>query len=182
MRSVLICVMVLAAGCAYNPEKGEKVGREESARLDPAARPLSTFRHYEVKPMTLADAVREEEDKVVEADKLKEKHQAMLSKLLEEWNSADKEGRSGTLVIEPHLVHLRIVSGGARFFAGAFAGGSEVEMDLNLVDKDTGESVGKPRISREAGAIAGAWSIGKSDDNLLDYIVEISHQYLLMNY
>jgi len=55
-------------------------------------------------------------------------------------------------------------------------------MDLILVDKETGEEIGRTRIQRAAGAFAGAWSIGMTDKSLLDYIVDITYQYLVDNF
>ena len=77
---------------------------------------------------------------------------------------------------------LRIVSGGARFWAGALVGDSHIDLDLVLIDGKTGVVIEKARIRKEAGAMTGAWSIGKSDDNLHDYIAHIVHRYLLENY
>ena len=84
--------------------------------------------------------------------------------------------------IQPQVVSLRVISGTTRFFAGAFAGQSDISMDLVLVDKDTGVEIGRARVQRAAGAFAGAWSIGMTDRNLLDYIVDIAYQYLVDNY
>ena len=182
MRILAIICVLLVTGCAYNPEKGEQAGREESARMETTTKPLSSFKHYDVKPMAMVAEISGDEKKLAEAKLLDEKFQAMMSELIKEWSADDKSGKAGTLVIQPSLERLRVVSGGARFFVGVFAGGSEIEMDLILTDGVSGSSVGKPRINRESGAWAGAWTFGKADDNLLDYIVEISHQYLLKNY
>jgi len=84
--------------------------------------------------------------------------------------------------IQPRVVSLRVISGTTRFFAGAFAGQSEISMDLILLDKETGEEIGRTRVQRAAGAFAGAWSIGMTDKSLLDYIVDIAYQYLVDNY
>jgi len=55
-------------------------------------------------------------------------------------------------------------------------------LDLKLIDGDTEEVIANPRINRDADAMAGAWSIGQSDDNLLEYISYITHEYLASNY
>ncbi len=77
---------------------------------------------------------------------------------------------------------IRVISGGARFWAGALAGDSFIDMDLKLVDGATGESIAAVKIYRNASAMTGGWSIGKSDQNLDDYIVSIVHEYLSDNY
>ena len=77
---------------------------------------------------------------------------------------------------------MRVVSGGNRFWAGAFAGDSFIDMNLILVDEETGEVISNVRVERNADSMTGAWSIGKSDQNLDEYIVSIVHEYLEENY
>jgi len=119
---------------------------------------------------------------VAEAQEFERNLQAKLNPLLSEWNAAESEGARGTLSIQTTLTKLKIVSGGARFWAGAYAGDSFIDMDLELVDKATGEQIASTRVRRDADSMTGAWSIGKSDQNLDDYIVSIVHQYLADNY
>jgi hypothetical protein len=51
-------------------------------------------------------------------------------------------------------------------------------MTLRLIDATTGELIASPRVRMDAGGLAGAWSIGKSDQNLDEYIVSIVYEYL----
>jgi hypothetical protein len=74
------------------------------------------------------------------------------------------------------------VSGGARFWAGAMAGESIVDVDLLLVDSTSGKRVAQARVTRGSGAMVGGWSVGATDRNLLDYIVDICHEYLAQSY
>lgn len=55
-------------------------------------------------------------------------------------------------------------------------------MQLKLTEKESGAVVGQVDIRRTASAMAGAWSIGKSDKNLMLYIADIAHQYLEDNF
>jgi hypothetical protein len=55
-------------------------------------------------------------------------------------------------------------------------------MDLVMTEQGTGQQVAKPRITRSADAMTGGWSIGKSDQNLLDYIASIAYEYMAVNY
>ena len=84
--------------------------------------------------------------------------------------------------IQPRVVSLRVISVTTRLWIGAWAGQSEISMDLILLDKETGEKIGRTRVQRAAGAYAGAWSHGMTDKSLLDYIVDITYQYLVDNY
>jgi len=182
MKKVFICLLVLVlGGCAANPAKLATVAQEESARMAPTSEPLSAFGKFELQPMTLSDAVSSDSGKVRQAKVLEEKLRAKLLPLFEEWErDADQTGRK--LLVQPALVNLRIVSGGARFWVGAFAGDSSIDMDLKLVDADTGKLIGQPRINKGSGGVAGGWTVGATDRNLLDYVAAISNQYLMANY
>ena len=182
MKAILVFVMALLAACAADPEKVQAVADAESARLERPIRPLSRFSVFQLKPMAFSTAIEEEEGKLEEAQEFEQNLNDKLLPLLESWNAASKEGSRGTLSIETELQGLKIVSGGARFWAGAFAGDSFIDMDLRLIDADTGEAIADVRVQRNAGAMGGAWSIGKSDQNLDEYIVSIVYDYLSDSY
>lgn len=182
MKKFAVLVLVFLAGCTATPEKLNKVAAIEANRAAKPSKPLSAFSSYELRPITLSDKIKSEPEKVEQAAVLDQKINEKLLPLFADWSSSDDTGRSGTLIVQPELVSLRIVSGGARFFAGAFAGGSKIDMDLVLIDSSTNDVIAKPRITKDAGAMTGAWSIGQSDKNLHDYISHIAYQYLLMNY
>ena len=182
MRKVLICLCVLTlAGCAANPEKLATVAQEESSRMVATTEPLSAFGTFELHPMVMSDAVSSDSGKVKQAKLLEEKLRAKLIPLFEKWQrDGNHTGRK--LLVQPSLVSIRIVSGGARFWAGGLAGDSNIDLDLKLVDAATGAVVGKPRINKGSGGIAGGWTVGATDRNLLDYVAAISSQYLVANY
>jgi hypothetical protein len=52
-----------------------------------------------------------------------------------------------TLRIEPRIQHVEFITGGKRFRAGAFAGGSAVLMTVKLTDAATGDVVAGPAFS-----------------------------------
>jgi hypothetical protein len=182
MKAIFVFVIALLAACAADPGKVQAVADAESARLERPTRPLSSFSGFELKPMVFSTAIKEEEGKLEEAQEFEQNLNGKLLPLLESWNAARKEGSRGTLSIETELKGLRIISGGARFWAGAFAGDSFIDVDLRLIDAGTGEEIADVRVQRNAGAMGGAWSIGKSDQNLDEYIVTIIYDYLSDNY
>lgn len=150
---------------------------EEAVAVMPAPeRSLAEFASFRLDPMRRAAEISGEEAKNDYATKLEEKLTARLTPLFQEWHAA--RGGTGTLVVRPDLEKLRIVSSGARFWAGSFAGSSEIELTLVLTDAETGDVIGQPQVGRSAGGMAGGWSVGASDKALLDYIVEITHHYL----
>jgi len=182
-NAFVFLIIVFLAGCSASPSKLASVAKNESARLGVTARPLSEFSDFELKPMELSAGVAERNEKVKIAKQLEDSLRSRLLTLIEEWKADKASPRTvGTLVIQPKLQSLRIVSGGARFMIGAWSGDSIVDMNLELTDGKTGTIIANPRITQTASAMGGAWSVGSTDRNLLDYIVEIAYQYLVDNY
>ena len=182
MRTTALVLCIILSGCAANPHTLESVGKTEAARLAPPEKRFSSYANYALRPMVLSPAVQSEPGKVKAARDLENTLRAKLQPLLDQWKASEFSGRSGTLVIEPQLASLKIVSGGARFWAGPMAGDSSIDMDLVITAQGTDQQVAKPRIIRSAAAMTGGWSIGKSDQNLLDYIASIAYQYMTVNY
>jgi len=178
----LILVAGLLTACAADPAKIEAVAVDEAARLQPPSRLLSTFKTFELQEMTFGEAIKLEEKKMAEGREFETAFNDKIGALLDTWNAADSATGEGKLLIQPHLASLRVISGGARFWAGAFAGDSFIDMDLRLLDGDSGVVIGNVRVRRDADAMTGAWSVGKSDQNLDEYVVSIVHQYLTDNY
>jgi len=181
MNKLIIVLAIFLAGCAASQEDLNTVSAIESSRLAAPSTPLSAYASYELAPMTMSPEVSAKPEKVEQGNILEAKIKAKVQPLLTEWSRSTKAGSSGTLVVQPELVKLRIVSGGARFFAGAFSGDSFIDLDLKLTDSN-GNEIAKPRINKSAGAMGGAWSVGKTDQNLHDYIAYIVHRYLVDNY
>jgi hypothetical protein len=195
MKRAFVCLTVaLLAGCSGSSTSNRTSGsppsnrmlavaKQESSRLADPSQPLSAFSNWELKPMELSAVTSERQEKVEVAKQLDERLRGRLLPLIEEWKADRNSPRTaGTLLIQPKLQALRIVSGGARFWVGAWSGDSLVDMNLELTDGTTGTIIANPRISRTASAMGGGWSVGATDRNLLNYIAEIAHQYLVDNY
>lgn len=178
----VILIAGLLTACAADPAKVEAVAKDEAARLQPPTRLLSTFNSFELQEMTLGESVQGEEGKIEEAREFEANLRSKIQPLLNNWNATEHVGGGGTLLIQPHVSRLKIVSGGARFWAGAFAGDSYIDMDLRLTDGSNGEEIVHVIIRRDADSMAGAWSFGKSDKNLDDYVVTIVYEYLTDHY
>ena len=182
MKTIALVSWIILLGCAANPRTLESVAKTESARMAPPAKRFVGYANYELKRMVLSPAVQYEAGKVKVAGELENTLRAKLKPLFDQWKTAASIGRSGTLVVEPQLAFLKVVSGGARFWGGAFAGDSSIDMDLVITDQTTRQQVAKARITRNADSMTGMWSIGQSDENLLEYIASIAYQYLKDNY
>ena len=175
-RILLLAAGLLLIGCAADPVKVQETAEAKAQLLDPPTRLLSTYSHFELKPMAFSEGIRGEDEKLAEGQEFETNLANKIGPLLESWETSQQG--AGTLTIQPELETLRIISGGARFWAGAWAGDSHIDMRLRLIDATTGELIGSPRVRMDAGGLAGAWSIGKSDQNLDEYIVSIVYEYL----
>ena len=58
------------------------------------------------------------------------------------------------------------------------AGQSSVTLQLHLIDAKTGEVVANPTINKATLSQGGTY---ETDSNLLDYIANIAHQYVVVN-
>ena len=148
--------------------------------MESPSRPLSSYADFELVPATMSDMVTAEEAKVAYVDKLEGMLVEKLGPLFADW---ERKGMGeGTLQIRPDVQNLKIVSGSARFWGGAMAGSSVIDMNLTLVDASSGEVVASPRIIQHADAMAGAWSFGSTDQNLFNYVTDIAREYMAASY
>lgn len=174
-------VLLLLSGCAGSPEHRNRIITESAALIQPTQTKLSRFSKFKVLPMKSSIVIQNNAGKAQYASVVESKLNNRLYPVITEW-----EGKASSanrqLLIEPELLSLRIVSGGARFWIGAMAGSSDVKLRLTLRDARTKKVIGSPVISKNTGGMAGAWSSGATDRNLVDYIVDISKQYLINNY
>ena len=166
MKQLLIPVVALAvlAGCASDPSRRAKVAEEESARLTAPTTPLSSYGTFELKPMEMAPEVANDSAKAAVAKDLEARVQARVQPLLAQWSAqgANSAAAGRTLIVQPRAIKIRMIG----------------QMDLELKDAATGAVIATPRIIRNAGAMAGAWSVGATDRNLMNYIADIARQYL----
>lgn len=82
-----------------------------------------------------------------------------------------------TLIIKANITDLRIVNGAARFWGGAMAGSSGVELNLQLIDSATQKVIRDEKMSSWNNAFGAAWS--GSDNTLLDDMGKIVAQNVI---
>ena len=127
----------------------------------------------------MSETVSGDHRKVAEVNRLEDLFKAKLSPLINQWNAASSNQDGGTLRIQPNVRMLRVVSGGNRFWMGAWAGDSHIDIELGLIEVETGKKIGRPGISRSSNTNAMS---GAADRNHATYIVDIAHQYLVAHY
>lgn len=152
--------------------------RPDTTSNPPPRASFSAFQHFRLQPVAADTAEVRGQDAAMA--KISANVQQKLANTLATWESRKQGGR--TLNIEPRVTELKFVSGGKRFFAGAFAGSSAVVMHVRLTDADTGELIGDPEFYQRAAASGGAWSIGGTDNGMLVRIATAAQQYMTRNY
>jgi len=85
--------------------------------------------------------------------------------------------RGNALIVKSEIVELRIVHGAARFWGGAMAGSSGVEVEQQLIDAASGQVLHQEKKSSWNNAWGAAWS--GSDNSILDDTGKILAQELV---
>jgi hypothetical protein len=132
------------------------------------------FQKFEFDPKIEADypgAVAECENSALEAT---------IAKKI--FASAEKETPgakyAGALLVKAKVINLRIVSGAARFWGGAFAGSSDMSLQMKLIDASTGALVRETELSTNNNPWAAAWTFGSSDRSLPSDLGKIVAEYM----
>lgn len=152
------------------PETAEPFANE--APLD------SAYSSVVVAPFEAAEAVKKDYP-----DALGESHSALMAALIKKgsFQQVNKElqgSGDGCLIVQSNVSDMRIVSGAARFWGGAFAGSSNMVLDVKLVDAKTQAVVREKRFESGNNAFAAAWTYGSSDRSLPTDMGHIVAEYL----
>lgn len=86
-----------------------------------------------------------------------------------------------TLIIEPELTFLRIVSRAARFWGGIFSGRSTMILNVTLRDASDGTIIAKKELVGAPNVYASAYSIGGADVTLPQRMGYLLADYVLAN-
>lgn len=173
---LLVLLSLVVTGCASTPEMIAQDAKQDCLKIESPKIALSKYASVRLEPLDIDEDIRNEPEKMAKAEELEQKLTRQLGPLLREWPSNNPD--HGELVIKPELTHLRIISPGTRMLAGFMAGQSSVSIRLHLVDEKTGKELIAPEITKVTLYGAGQ---GVNDKNILDYIANIAHQYVLGN-
>ena len=180
MRRIVLGLVLAVAAVGTAWAKDEI--RASSTTNPPPAEAIGQFDRYELKPATLAPDYAEhpanKEALVAFQRNLDERVGAWVA----EQNAAPaKRTPLRTLVIEPRIEKIRFISGGKRFWAGAFAGSSQLLVKLTLTDAATGDVIATPEFYQHAKGMAGAWTFGAADNTMLVRTASLARDYLQGN-
>lgn len=141
---------------------------------------LNAFGKFEVLPIAMGAPWAGQKGNESARERLQANLDERLKPLVQEWNA--KAASERTLRIQPEIRHVRFITGGKRFFGGAFAGGSSMLVTLKLTDAATGETIAEPDFYQHANAMGAAWSFGATDKTMLIRISNMVTEYMRANY
>ncbi len=188
MRVSRFAVMMLAA-LALQPAQswaaGDVVDYIEAKEINnpPPLVALETFDRFEIAPIEMSAPYAGQPANEQAKERLQLNLDERVPPLLAEWNARpEKNQPPRTLKIEPTVRHVKFISGKARFWAGALAGGTAVLMTVKLSDAATGEVIAEPEFYQHANAMGAAWSFGATDKVMLVRVTDLINNYLKANY
>jgi len=149
----------------------------------PPSTALSAFDRFEVSPIEMGAPYAGQPANEDAKKRLQGYVDERVPAIVGTWNAAEpKHSPPRTLKIEPLIRHVKFVSGKARFWGGAFAGGTAVLMTVKLSDAATGEVIAEPEFYQHANAMGAAYSFGGTDKAMLGRTAELMANYLKANY
>ena len=146
------------------------------------AKAFDQFQRFEVRPISMDAPYAGQEPNEQAKASIQANLDERLNPLVAGWNAKPAGDAPRTLVIEPRIEHVKFITGGKRFWAGAFAGGSAVLMTVKLTDAATGEVVATPEFYQHANKMGAAWSFGATDKAMLVRIAGMIANYMQANY
>ena len=149
----------------------------------PPVNALAGYDRYELAPIALGPPYAGDEGKEKARDKIQGYMTAETGAIIEQWNKdAAGSARGQSLVLEPRLEKLKVVSGGARVWGGALAGDSYVVRKIRITEQPSGTLLAEPEFYQRASAMSGAWTFGAQDKDMMHRIVVLANHYLQSNY
>ncbi len=93
-------------------------------------------------------------------------------------DGAEGKASKNTVQVSGKVLSMRIASTSARFWGGAMAGSSYIEVYLKLTDASTGKTVHEKVIATSNNAFGASWNMGSSDQSIPTDMAKIISEYL----
>lgn len=167
----LACLLLAVTGCATR-DMGPS-----SAQNPPPKQKFSSYTKFDLRPVQIMPPYDENGANQKAATKIEEHLRAKLLPRFVSWNKGSR-----TLRIEPRIEKIKFIGGGARFMVGAMAGSSAVLMKVRYIDVATNTVIAEPEFYRVANAHQGGYSMGVSDNLMLNHIAAAVDEYTSRNY
>jgi len=143
---------------------------------------LNTFQKFELVDAGMDPPYAGQESNEVARQYLQGNISDRVGKVIAVWNEQPAGDAPRTLKIEPKIAHIRFITGGKRFFAGALAGSSWVYVTVKMTDAETGEVIAEPGFYQSGSGRMGGLSFGATDKTMLIRISSMLRAYLQKNY
>jgi len=188
---VLGCILAVMA-CAGGPETtasapqqtGELAGVQKLENPDMQTiqqqTPITTtYENLIITPVNASDQIKTDYP-----DALSQFQSAVLSRVREKGGYQNVTGSGASpsrksLAVALKVLDMRIASGAARFWGGALAGQSFMEVYAKFTDTSSGRVLHKKVISSTASAFGAAWSFGASDRSLPSDVGTMIGEYIV---
>ena len=182
-RNVVLFVAVVSVGAAFSACGGNRAGNvkaEEQVTVEEKITPLEHRYSKLVFQELTADLQISTDYPTALSECESAAMAAVISKNLFGAVEKEKDGvkYSDALLVKGSVVNMRIVSGAARFWAGAMAGTSDMSVQLKFTDAATGTVVREKLLSSANNPWGAAWTYGGSDRSLPADMGRIIGEYI----
>ena len=191
--AALLLVLSLAAGCASGPgyemeKEYPGISRMDGATLDMVRKEakLGNTGHFKTIRIGAFDA--SDELRTDYSSQLDQFQSAMVYHVRENGKfdmveriekGIETRVAPQSLKVEGKILDMRITSPAARFWGGALAGSSYMDVYLRITDDSNGAIVQEKVIATHNSALGAAWTGGSSDHSLPRDMGEIIGEYLI---
>ncbi|MGO1000622.1 hypothetical protein [Lysobacter sp. CA196] len=179
-----VCLLATAVAPLLVQARGAMVKYVEARNDDnpPPSVALKAYDRFELVPIAMDAPYAGQKSNEIARERLQANVDLRVPPILSEWNARPAATAAPrTLKIEPHIRHIRFISGGKRFFGGALAGGSAILVTVKLSDAGSGEVVAEPEFYQHANAWGAAYSFGGTDNAMNVRVSEMIATYLTAN-
>lgn len=173
LSGAVIIGMLLFSGCATN------IHPPTEANVPPTEK-LGNFTNVIVEPSVVGPKYNDNSSNRKAVDKIDEVMIQRLKTVFPQLNR-QKSNTGKTLVIKPQILAIKFISGGKRAWAGAMAGDSAVLLQVDYFDQQQKTIIASPKFYAKASAIAGDYSMGGSDNAMLQRIVSAVVDYSIQH-
>lgn len=183
IAAVALSMAVLSfASPVFAGKKVEPPKIADDALNPPPAMALNSFQRFELVPVAMGAPWKGQEANEQALQRLQANIDERANPLVAEWNAKPAGDAPRTLKVAPEIGYIRFITGGKRFFGGAFAGGSGILVTMKLTDAATGEVVAEPQFYQSANAFSATYTFGAMDKHMLIRISGMVADYLKRNY
>ncbi|MFH0879352.1 MAG: DUF4410 domain-containing protein [Lentisphaerota bacterium] len=175
----IVLSAALWSGCATNLRKPD-------APPMPTKVKLSTFKSVSMKTVVVDPKFAGASANEKARKKINELLVTQMKMVFPELNPIEADAKvdakdQKVLLIEPMIEEIKFIGGAARFWVGAMAGSSAVLMKVTFIDAATGDILSAPQFYKAGNAMGGAYSMGSTDNQMLDQVVQDIAMYAKIN-